>query len=144
MFVFRFPFGLTGPAREEIRALREAAQASVNNYIWTVTHNVTDEDEDDHMEQSATLFSYVFDFPGVAPERCSAKLSADRKQVTIYVDGTVQKVITPPYDPDRKPEDLSIKMEHGRLTLGINRKPPSLTAENEVTIPINGKQFLQE
>jgi hypothetical protein len=126
------------------RKLHEEAMKQVNNYIWAVTHNVTNEEDNDHMEQSESLFSYVFDFPGVAPDRCSAKLSANRKQITIYVDGTAQKVIIPPYDPDRKPEDLSIKMEHGRLTLGISRKPQPLTAENEVSIPINGRQFLQE
>jgi len=141
MFIFRHP-GRSN-FMKSYRELHEEAMKQVNNYIWAVTHNVTDE-EDDHMEQSASKITYYFDFPGVSPERIGVKLSADRKSIAVSVDGTTQKVIIPPYIPGLKPEDLSVKMEHGRLTVIISRQSASLTKEDEINIPVNGKQFLQE
>jgi len=140
MFIFRQP--RRSNFMKSYRELHEEAMKQVNDYIWAVTHNITEED-DDHMEQSKNSTSYTFDFPGVGPDRVSVKLSSDRKSITLYVDGTAQKVIIPPYIPGLKPEDLSVKMEHGRLVVSIN-KTSVATKEDEVSIPVNGRQFLQE
>jgi len=139
MFIFRYP-GYSGDA---LRDLQRRAMQEAHNYFYNIV-TTTEEEEPDNMEQSASQLKYTFDFPGIGPERVSVKLSADRKTITLYVDGTAQKSIIPPFIPGLKPEDLAVKMEHGRLTLIVNRAYKPATTEDEVSIPVNGKQFLQD
>ena len=143
MFIFRYP----GHSKflDEIyeRALRQ-----VDDYFYSTTtsqyNTATPEEDDDIMEQSSTHVKFTLDFPGISPERVGVKLSADRKNVSVSVDGVTQRNLMLPPIPGLTPSDLIVKMEHGRLTLNIARHVQAATKEDEVNIPINGKQFLQE
>lgn len=135
MFIFRYPRSTSAALRDlQIRAMQEA-----HNYFYNIT---TTEEEPDNMEQSAAQLRYILDFPGISPERVSVKLSADRKMITVFVDKSTQRTIIAP--PGAKPDDIAVNMEHGRLILTINKANKTSTAEDEVSIPVNGRQFLQD
>jgi HSP20 family molecular chaperone IbpA len=139
MFFFKYR-----PVTKSYADLQAEALTRVNDYLNYVTTHFQAED-DDSMEQSSTHIKYTIDLPGIAPERVGVKLSADRKNVNLIIDGVINRIFTPPVVNTLKPEDLSVQMEHGRLTIRIDRKDKEKTAtEDEVSIPINGKQFLQE
>ncbi len=89
-------------------------------------------------------FKYPISLPGVASERVTVKLMADRKTITIYVDGTSNKVLTPPSEclPISQ-QDITVEMSHG-LCMIIVKKADVLLQNDEVFIPVNGQHFLQE
>lgn len=145
MFILRFPGSRGTYSNAAWEDLIKRANQHVNTYFSEmIDYGNPFKEEDDSMEQSATHLKFTLDFPGVSPDRVSVKLASDRKSVSVLVDGTVQRTFIPPHIPGLKPDDLSVKMEHGRLTLTIDRGSKNATAEDEVTIPVNGKQFLQE
>lgn len=111
--------------------------------------------EMNNAEYNSSGMKYNFNFPGISPERVSVKLRSDKVTIDIYVDGKLQRSLAPTLaglGPDKRlsplispltEDNIKVTMEHGLLTIVVTLNPKSSASES-ITLPINGKKFLQE